>query len=108
MTGACGWKWRHCGTGRRLLSSGLWGSWSRLVVEVHGAASLGECLPRDGPPPLGSFREDTQDLRGIAREVLAPRPDRGEQAMQHVDQVVLERHVAQAAGPVSLLESLER
>ena len=75
---------------------------------MHGTARLGERLPRDGPAPLGTLPEDMHDALGIAREVLAPSPDRGEQAMQDVDQVVLERHVAQAAGSVSLLERLER
>jgi hypothetical protein len=35
----------------------------------------------DGPAPLGTLPR-MHDPLGIAREVLAPSPDRGEQAMQ--------------------------
>src|SRR5215831_11272852 len=91
----------HFGTEGCLLSRSLWGSRHGLVIEMHGATRFRDGGTRHLAPALGAVLQHAQNLLGLTREILPPRADGGKQPMEHVDEVMLERHVTHSAGAIA-------
>src|SRR5215472_17941618 len=74
---------------------------------MHATPRLGHGGPRNGTSALRPFLQDAQDLLGLVRQILPPRANGSEEGVEHVDQMMLERDVAQAARAIALLERLQ-
>src|SRR5499427_11150137 len=74
---------------------------------MHGATGLCDGRARDGTSALRPFPQDAQDLLGLMRQILPLCANGSEQSVEHVDQMMLESHVAQTARAIALLERLQ-
>src|SRR5262249_53629940 len=97
----------HFGTEGCLLSRSLWDFRHSLVIEMHGVTGLRDGRASDGTSALRPFLQDAQDLLGLMRQILPSRANGSEQGVEHVDQMMLESDVAQAARAIALLECLQ-
>src|SRR5215813_12360840 len=74
---------------------------------MHGATRFRNSGARNLASALGAVLQDAQNLLRLSREILSARADGAEQSKEHVDEVVLQLHVAHPARAIARLESIQ-